>query len=634
MVRKNQSKVQSRELKVSLWALLLLTLSSQLLTSLLAQQTPGPTFRVNSKAVQGVGPGDYSYGQTVDLYVSPTGSDTTGNGTLGNPYQTIARALKDIPVFVSHHYIIHLAAGTYREEVLLENRYFGAAARSTFQHGSIEIQGDPASPDSYVISGADAGAPTVAVRDYVVSASFAHFILNGVSLQYGKKFGLFQTGGVGVLHSCTVRNFTAETSSTAVGVRLFGVLELRGDNTISDAVYGLVIQHFASVFSLNPVEGLNPRDYLNTGWPDSQTFTLTGITGSGIDLYDNASYEVSNTTSISATGGLATPGIEVEDYSTYDSENTTISGFTTGILADVFGRVEINQGTISNATTGMKVHFQSGVDFLSAEPVFSNVTTSYDIQRLSFVTTPTQRLFDGALESIGAISLAAGGANQNITLTPSGTGFTIVNGRTAVGGETSPAYKLHVRSETNPYLGALGLDGTVNPSSKYGEADVFLNIRNPNASPARKELFSLSGEGFYSDGGILTDYDFFIWDYVANTMRLFIGSNGKVEIKKAIFSAVNSVAFSATPTFDADLGNTQKITLAGNVTSSTLSNASAGEQIHFIVCQDAPGSRAFVWPSNVKGGMTVGGTSSTCSAQSFIFDGTNAYAVSPGVTNM
>ncbi len=618
-----------------LWPLfLLLTSVFCLLTSASGQQTPGPIFRANSKAVQGVGPGDYGYGQTIDLYVSPTGSDTTGNGTVGNPYQTIARAMKDIPVFVSHHYVIHLAAGTYREEVLLENRYFGAAARSTFQHGSIEIQGDPANPDSYVISGADAGAPTVPVRDYVVSASFAHFILNGVSLQYAKKFGLFQTGGAGVLYSCTVRNFTAETSSTAIGVRLFGVLELRGDNTISDAVYGLVIQHFASVFSLHPVEGLNPRDYLNTGWPASQTFTLTGITGSGIDLYDNASYEVSNATSISATGGLATPGIEVEDYSTYDSENTTISGFTTGILADVFGRVEINQGTISNATTGMRVYFQSRVDFLSAEPVFSNVTTSYDIQRLSFVTTPTQRLFDGALESIGAISLTAGGANQNITLTPSGTGFTIVNGRIAVGGETSPAYKLHVRNEMNPYVGALGLDGTVNPLNDYGEADVFLNIHNPDASPARKELFSLSAEGYYSDAGVLTNYDFFVWDYVANTMRLFIGSNGKVEIKKAIFSAVNSVAFSATPAFDADLGNTQKITLTGNVTSSTLSNASAGQQINFMICQDGSGSHTFAWPSNVKGGMTVGATPSTCSAQTFIFDGTNAYALSPGVTNM
>jgi len=32
--------------------------------------------------------------------------------------------------------------------------------------------------------------------------------------------------------------------------------------------------------------------------------------------------------------------------------------------------------------------------------------------------------------------------------------------------------------------------------------------------------------------------------------------------------------------------------------------------------------------------MTIGATASKCSAQTFIFDGTNAYALSTGATNM
>jgi hypothetical protein len=100
-----------------------------------------------------------------------------------------------------------------------------------------------------------------------------------------------------------------------------------------------------------------------------------------------------------------------------------------------------------------------------------------------------------------------------------------------------------------------------------------------------------------------------------------------------VTAAVNTVTFSATPTFNASLGNTQKITLTANVTSSTLSNATAGQTINFLICQDATGGRTFVWPTNVKGGMTIGSTLSTCSAQDFIFDGTNAYAVSPGEAN-
>jgi len=102
----------------------------------------------------------------------------------------------------------------------------------------------------------------------------------------------------------------------------------------------------------------------------------------------------------------------------------------------------------------------------------------------------------------------------------------------------------------------------------------------------------------------------------------------------AIVSGLKVVTFSTTPTFDASLGNTQKITLTANVTSSTLSNATAGQTINFLICQDGTGSRTFVWPTNVKGAMTIGSTLSTCSAQDFIFDGTNAYAVSSGVTNM
>ena len=57
-------------------------------------------------------------------------------------------------------------------------------------------------------------------------------------------------------------------------------------------------------------------------------------------------------------------------------------------------------------------------------------------------------------------------------------------------------------------------------------------------------------------------------------------------------------------------------------------------QLKNIICQDATGSRTFVWPTNVLGGMTIGATASKCSAQNLIFDGTNAYALSPGVTNM
>ncbi len=139
-----------------------------------------------------------------------------------------------------------------------------------------------------------------------------------------------------------------------------------------------------------------------------------------------------------------------------------------------------------------------------------------------------------------------------------------------------------------------------------------------------------------SAGTVTNNYGLYVDPQTAgtNNFAVFTAGTSPSQFGGAVISGMNTVSFSSTPTFDARLGNTQKITLTGNVTSSTLSNPTTGEQIHFVICQDATGSRTFAWPSNVKGGMTIGSTASTCNAQNFIFDGTNAYALSPGATNL
>ncbi|HLW83366.1 MAG TPA: hypothetical protein VKS20_15110 [Candidatus Acidoferrales bacterium] len=91
---------------------------------------------------------------------------------------------------------------------------------------------------------------------------------------------------------------------------------------------------------------------------------------------------------------------------------------------------------------------------------------------------------------------------------------------------------------------------------------------------------------------------------------------------------------SGTASFDAGLGNTFELTLNANATSTTLSNAQPGQWLSFIICQPATGGPfTFAWPSNVHGGMTIGTTAGKCSAQSFAFDGTSAFATSQGVAN-
>ena len=92
--------------------------------------------------------------------------------------------------------------------------------------------------------------------------------------------------------------------------------------------------------------------------------------------------------------------------------------------------------------------------------------------------------------------------------------------------------------------------------------------------------------------------------------------------------ALVSVTFSTTPDFDAGLGNLFKLTLTDNVTSSTVSNATSGQQIMLLLCQDATGSRTMSWPSDVKlagGSYTLTTAASKCDTLTAAFDGSNWY---------
>src|SRR5258708_412917 len=52
-----------------------------------------------------------------DIYIATTGDDTTGSGTGGNPYKTLAKALSVLPVILGVPHTIHVADGTYAEPV-------------------------------------------------------------------------------------------------------------------------------------------------------------------------------------------------------------------------------------------------------------------------------------------------------------------------------------------------------------------------------------------------------------------------------------------------------------------------------------------------------------------------------------
>lgn len=84
-----------------------------------------------------------------------------------------------------------------------------------------------------------------------------------------------------------------------------------------------------------------------------------------------------------------------------------------------------------------------------------------------------------------------------------------------------------------------------------------------------------------------------------------------------------AVTFSSTPTFDSSVADIFSMTLSGNVTSSTVSNAATGDVIGFQLCQDATGGRTFTWPATFLRPPVITSVASACTNLSFFYDGTN-----------
>lgn len=132
---------------------------------------------------------------------------------------------------------------------------------------------------------------------------------------------------------------------------------------------------------------------------------------------------------------------------------------------------------------------------------------------------------------------------------------------------------------------------------------------------------------YKSAGTVTNNYGLYVDDQTGvgtNNYAVYTARHVPSSFGGAVISGFHATSFSATPVFDASAGNTQSITLTGNVTSSTLSNAVAGEQINFIICQDGTGGRSFIWPTHITQAPPVNPNANACTYYSTVFDGTNA----------
>ena len=195
------------------------------------------TPKTNWTAVDGVRDTDMNRieGNILDLHgkflhnnviatVSPSGNDTTGNGTSSAPFKTFARALSAVPKNLNGQTVtIDVVAGSYAEIVNI----------SDFSGGEI------------VLSAATGAA--VSITGLIVEN--CNVLIQGMNLTVGSS-GIF-VGTNGLLFSAT-SNITVSSAAEAVTLRYGGRLEVTTTLTVNNATRALQVQYnaLASVATL------------------------------------------------------------------------------------------------------------------------------------------------------------------------------------------------------------------------------------------------------------------------------------------------------------------------------------------------------------------------------------------------
>jgi hypothetical protein len=257
------------------------------------------------------------------------------------------------------------------------------------------------------------------------------------------------------------------------------------------------------------------------------------------------------------------------------------------------------------------------------------------------ITAPTanESLAMAAYTSTWTWGAATGASTNMLTLTDTlnntGTGF-LLDVETAAGSAASP---IRIKSSNTTgvninytacstaacgYFGVAGPNkyppgGAGGPGSTFlaGDNDIVFMANNSGRWAIDGTAFLAAADNTYNIGATAANRPANV--YVA-----------KKTVSSNFVSGVNTVTYSATPTFDLSLGDFQRMTLTGSVTSVTLTNMVAGQRVIFDFIHDATTTAFTVtMPTTVKNFAPIDPTTaSKHNVQEFYSpDGTNLYPV-------
>ena len=190
-------------------------------------------------------------------YVSTTGSNVTGTGTIDNPFATPTYAINQLPGLIRHNSTVQLAPGTYADALNFK-KIISKGVKLT-------IRGDNAAPASYKITGSG-------TQDYGFLNKNTNSIvrLEGVQFEYYKRSCLYMYPFSNIEFSNV--NFyrcSQNYASTAIYVNdfsridLYDTINITGDGTDDigflqySGVSSMYAHDNATVNIINVVNGIN-----------------------------------------------------------------------------------------------------------------------------------------------------------------------------------------------------------------------------------------------------------------------------------------------------------------------------------------------------------------------------------------